>query len=182
MNKSLSGRFLLWFGVFLSVLWLFRMFTSRLSPSPMLLVFGLGLILAGRFLQGKLAPREVSPPSPPVPFGFNPTYAHDNIAFDVSAKQVWLREGDRSRVFARSDILGWQVEYGTVKAPDMYSGGVINRGTEAKTSIRLAVQTKDMEHPVYRVRFARRNRWLNSEGNHADAVAWSNRLTAFMNS
>ena len=85
-------------------------------------------------------------------------------------------------MFTKGDILGWQVEYGTVKAPDMYAGGVINRGTQAKTDIRLAVQTKDMEHPVYRVRFEPHSKWLHGERNFEDANTWSNRMTAFRSS
>lgn len=177
MEKTSLGRILFWFGVFLTALWILRTFTSRVGVSPIFLLLGLLLIFLGRYIQRGEAQVKL----PPVPSDFIVAFNHDNIALDAVNKRVWLREGALSRVFSKTDILGWNVQHGTVKAPDMYGGGVITRGNQAKTSIRLAVQTKDMNHPMYLVRFARHNRWINGDANYADAVAWSNRLTAFMN-
>ena len=183
MASKVLGLIMMWLGVGLACLWLFILATSATATHPSIVpvLLFLGLIFGGRKLQGKpLIPSPRGSAELPVPGDFKSAYAHDNIAIDTTTNRIWLRDGQRARVFEKKEILGWQAASNTVKAPDMYGGGVINRGNAAKYNSRLLVQTNDLDHPVYSIRFTRHNALLNGESNYNDAVAWGNRLTAYV--
>src|SRR5690606_16030346 len=86
---------------------------------------------------------------PAYPSGFNARYAHDNIAIDVDAGKLWLRDkSGRTRVVARGDILRWNRSFRP------------RNGFEIENS--LEIHVRDLDQPKAEVLFNRHSDLLKS--------------------
>ena len=158
-------------------------FSGRSSFLGMLFwlaVVGGGVLL---FRSSSSTPAVNGAPDSSIPSGFNATYHHANIALDTAAGKIWLRDGARSRVFNKAEIIGIQPLYDNMQGlPTMISNGVVSQGTQVKKNIRIDVQTLDLDHPTYTVRFRIKSLFTNTDLLYAEALSWANRLNAFLRS
>lgn len=104
------------------------------------------------------------------PEGFNPSFAHDNIAIDQANDKIWLR--DRSghwAILPRSDILRWNRAF-------------VHRGP-IEFDNRIEVHVRDLNRPKYEVAFKRHGeafKW-GAAKNSQEAEEWVSRLTTWVN-
>lgn len=106
----------------------------------------------------------------PVPADFNAKYSHDNIAIDVDAGKLWLRDKNGSRVVDKNDVLRWNRTY----RPG-------NGGAEIENC--LEVHLRDLERPKCVVRFNRHgDTWKPGAARNAqESAEWVSRLTTWRN-
>lgn len=105
-----------------------------------------------------------------LPDGFNPSFAHDNIAIDQQAGKLWLRDySNGSAVFDKSDVLRWNVAY-------------VANGTQ-HTGNRLVVHVRDLNRPKFEALFMRHNdrSVAGAACNAREAEDWASRLTTWIN-
>jgi len=182
MSQTTAAKILKILGSVLVLVWVINL-SSRTHQGLFALLIYIGIIVAGVFIgrQGTTAAKP-SKAKPNLPQDFVVAYEHDNIALDTATGRIWLRDGQRERVFSKREILGWQMQTNEMQTPDTYGNGIINRGTRIKHNARIAIQTSDMDYPLYTIRFRAHSELFSTDRNIQDATAWTNRLTAFMNS
>lgn len=107
------------------------------------------------------------------PSGFTPTHSHDNIALDANTKRLWVREeSGTTKVFEPSDITGWSVSSDTDRN---------NWGQHWPCRVYLEIKAKDIDRPLWRVRFKRYGEMLPEQRNLAECNEWFERLGAVYN-
>lgn len=129
---------------------------------PWLAVFVVAFFILKKML------RTTKPP--PVPADFNARYSHDNIAIDIDAGKLWLRDKSGSRVVDKSEVLRWN---------RIYRNG--NGGSEIDN--RLEVHLRDLDRPKWVVPFKRHgDTWKSGAARNAqESEEWASRLTTWMN-
>lgn len=133
------------------------------------LIVWLIVFVAAFFLLKKML-RKTSRPPTVFPAGFNARYSHDNIAIDIDAGKLWLRDERGARVVDKSDILRWN---------RIYRNG--NLGTEVDN--RLEIHLRDLDRPKHVVRFNRHadTRKSGATLNAQESEEWMSRLTTWKN-
>jgi len=184
MSQTTLGRLLKIAGLVLIFIWVISQMLSFRSRQPLFyLIVWIGILAAGFIVERKgrteVRPAKAKPNLPP---DFVIAYEHDNIALDTQHGRLWLRDGQRVRVFSKDQILSWQLLTSEMQAPTMVSGGVVMPGKRVQHNARLAIQTKDLDHPLYTILFRGHSEFLSTDKNVAEAQVWANRFTAFMNS
>lgn len=108
-----------------------------------------------------------------LPAGFSPSHSHDNIALEASSKRLWARdEKGNEKLFDGSEITGWAVNSDTTS----------NRvGATWPHNVYLELKTKDIDRPVWRIRFKRYGELTPEKRNLEECREWFERLNAVYN-
>src|SRR5690606_26273080 len=157
----------------------FAAFVAYMVVSVIAVVFGLGFIgtLAGLvgavaaffLVKGKGGAGGAGGASS-YPAGFEPSFAHDNIAIDQANGKLWLRDRSGfSAVVDKGDVLRWNRAY-------------VSRGT-IEFNNKLEVHVRDLNRPKFEVAFNRHgDTWKSGAArNSQEAEEWASRLTTWCN-
>jgi hypothetical protein len=107
------------------------------------------------------------------PSGFSPTHSHDNIALNADTKKLWVREeSGATKVFEPSEITGWGVSSETTHN---------KHGATWPAKVYLEIKTKDIDRPLWRVRFKRYGELMPEKRNLNECNEWYERLGAAYN-
>jgi hypothetical protein len=186
MGTIILGRLIVAFGAFLVLCFLVGLLGGHVWLT--LAAISAGLIFFGLKLA-RQAPKSPDIPLPPVPPGFIPTFWHSNIALDMNAGQIFLRdENGRTGVFNKNQITGWKTASSTVgsdyvaTAAGFETVNVYRNPNQLHLNNRLIVSTTDVQQPTWAIPFKLHGVMLSAELNVRDVNFWADRLNAFVRS
>lgn len=152
---------------------LFLKINTPLLPSVVLggVLALLPAALAGRGKKNGGDPNMRSVPGEPP---MTVTYAAENVALDVPARRVWLRDvNGRQMIVDISQIAAWEHTW-----RDSTNGA----GRVFRTQNTLTFRLRQLDVPSVRVRFKRYSDAFGGNRNFNEAEEWQARLTTFINS
>lgn len=107
---------------------------------------------------------------PRVAAGFNSDFKHENIAIDLKAAKLWMRDGSgKSTIVERDKILRWNLAFNSL--------GTVH------TKSRIEIHINDLAQPLWFIPFDKSADMLKAGArqNYAEAEEWISRLTTWKN-
>jgi hypothetical protein len=138
------------------------------------LLIGGAVILIKLVMKGNATQEKTSYKTSGLPAGFNASHSHKNIAIDAGNGLLWVRdEKGFSTVLKASDVVRWNI--------DSMTGNNAVTGLPTRANVKLVITSRDLDHPIVRVRFNGHSDVTRGGGNsnYQEAESWSSRLTAF---
>ncbi len=100
---------------------------------------------------------------------FSADYKHDNIAIDLKANKLWVRDlSGNAKILDKNNVLRWELCF-------------IESGLQRSRN-RIDLHVNDLDRPIWSVPFKRHGTVLaaSEKKNYADAEEWISRLTTWM--
>lgn len=111
----------------------------------------------------------VAPGEPP----FHAAYASENVALDVAARRIWLRDvSGRMMTLDLNQIAGWEHTW-----TDTTNG----YGRRSRIRNELSFRLRQIDVPTARVSFRQFSDAFNGNKNYDEAAEWQARLTTLIN-
>jgi hypothetical protein len=103
---------------------------------------------------------------------FTPTHSDRNIAIDTTTDPVWIRDNHgKTWIFHKSQLRAWKQHCHEWR----------NTAFTFRERNLIEISVADLDHPTPRVKFDRYSDKFGNQRNHAAAIEWTDRLTAFIN-